>query len=163
AFIFGAVVPKENRFAQILADKLEDLVVVLLLPLFFAYSGLRTEIGLLNTGAGWMMCALVITTACIGKFGGSAVAARLTGLRGRGGGDTGGLHGADVRRVRSLRPGDGDRRRRARGGHRQRRPAVRAPPGAADRSRLVRPPPASRSRRRDGARAAARACRAART
>jgi len=80
AFIFGAIVPKENRFAQILADKLEDLVVVLLLPLFFAYSGLRTEIGLLNTPTAWVMCALIIATACLGKFGGSAVAARLTGL-----------------------------------------------------------------------------------
>jgi len=83
AFIFGAVVPKEERFAQILADKLEDLVVVLLLPLFFAYSGLRTEIGLLNSASAWMMCGLVIATACLGKFGGSAVAARLTGLRWR--------------------------------------------------------------------------------
>ncbi len=83
AFIFGAVVPKANRFAQILADKLEDLVVVLLLPLFFAYSGLRTEIGLLNTPTAWLMCGLVIATACLGKFGGSAVAARLTGLRWR--------------------------------------------------------------------------------
>ncbi len=83
AFIFGAVVPKEDRFAQILADKLEDLVVVLLLPLFFAYSGLRTEIGLLNSPQAWLMCGLVIATACLGKFGGSAVAARLTGLRWR--------------------------------------------------------------------------------
>lgn len=83
AFIFGAVVPKEERFAQILADKLEDLVVVLLLPLFFAYSGLRTEIGLLNTGSAWLMCGLVIAAACLGKFGGSALAARLTGLRWR--------------------------------------------------------------------------------
>jgi Kef-type K+ transport system membrane component KefB/nucleotide-binding universal stress UspA family protein len=83
AFIFGAVVPKENRFAQILADKLEDLVVILLLPLFFAYSGLRTEIGLLNSAEAWLMCGLVIATACLGKFGGSAIAARLTGLRWR--------------------------------------------------------------------------------
>ncbi len=83
AFIFGAVVPKENRFAQILADKLEDLVVVLLLPLFFAYSGLRTEIGLLNSASAWVMCGLIVAAACVGKFGGSAIAARLTGLRWR--------------------------------------------------------------------------------
>lgn len=83
AFIFGAIVPKANRFAQILADKLEDLVVVLLLPLFFAYSGLRTEIGLLNSGSAWMMCGLIIATACIGKFGGSAIAARVMGVRWR--------------------------------------------------------------------------------
>ncbi len=83
AFIFGAIVPKESRFPQILADKLEDLVVVLLLPLFFAYSGLRTEIGLLATPEAWLMCGLVIATACLGKFGGSVLAARVTGLRWR--------------------------------------------------------------------------------
>jgi Kef-type K+ transport system membrane component KefB/nucleotide-binding universal stress UspA family protein len=83
AFIFGAIVPKENRFPQILADKLEDLVVVLLLPLFFAYSGLRTEIGLLDSPEAWLMCGLIIVTAVLGKFGGSAIAARVTGLRWR--------------------------------------------------------------------------------
>jgi Kef-type K+ transport system membrane component KefB/nucleotide-binding universal stress UspA family protein len=80
AFLFGAVFPKEGGFARALTEKLEDLVVVFLLPLFFAYSGLRTQIGLLNTGEAWFMCALVILVACAGKFGGSAVAARLTGL-----------------------------------------------------------------------------------
>jgi nucleotide-binding universal stress UspA family protein len=76
-------VPKANGFAQILADKLEDLVVVLLLPLFFAYSGLRTEIGLLDTAHAWAICAVIIVAATAGKFGGSAIAARLTGLRWR--------------------------------------------------------------------------------
>ncbi len=65
---------------QLLADKLEDLVVVFLLPLFFAYSGLRTEIGLLDSRQAWSICALIIAVACIGKFGGSVVPARLTGL-----------------------------------------------------------------------------------
>src|SRR5688572_21027974 len=83
AFIFGAIVPKQNHFAEILADKLEDLVVVLLLPLFFAYSGLRTEIALLDSAHDWAVCGVVILVACVGKFGGSAVAARLTGLRWR--------------------------------------------------------------------------------
>jgi Kef-type K+ transport system membrane component KefB/nucleotide-binding universal stress UspA family protein len=80
AFLFGAVIPKEGGFARVLTEKLEDLVVVFLLPLFFAYSGLRTQIGLLNTGEAWFMCGLVVLVACAGKFGGSAVAARLTGL-----------------------------------------------------------------------------------
>ncbi|MCC6847187.1 MAG: cation:proton antiporter [Deltaproteobacteria bacterium] len=83
AFLFGAIVPKHDGFAQLLADKLEDLVVVLLLPLFFAYSGLRTEIGLLDSAHAWATCGLVIAAACAGKVGGSAVAARLTGLRWR--------------------------------------------------------------------------------
>ncbi len=83
AFIFGAIVPKQNGFAQLLAEKLEDLVVVLLLPLFFAYSGLRTQIGLLDSAHAWAVCGVIVAAACVGKFGGSAIAARLTGLRWR--------------------------------------------------------------------------------
>lgn len=80
AFLFGAILPKEGGFAAALAEKLEDLVVVLLLPLFFAYSGLRTQIGLLNSTENFVVCAWIIVLACVGKFGGSAVAARLTGM-----------------------------------------------------------------------------------
>ena len=80
AFLFGAIVPKNGSFAAALAEKLEDLVVVFLLPLFFAYSGLRTQIGLLSTAESWVTCAAITAFACLGKFGGSAVAARLTGL-----------------------------------------------------------------------------------
>lgn len=80
AFLFGAILPKEGGFASALAEKFEDLVVVLFLPLFFAYSGLRTQIGLLDTTASWLTCGLVIVAACAGKFGGSAIAARLTGM-----------------------------------------------------------------------------------
>ncbi|HMJ14420.1 MAG TPA: cation:proton antiporter [Polyangiaceae bacterium] len=80
AFILGAVIPKEQGFAGELAGKLEDVVVVLLLPLFFAYSGLRTQIGLLDSPGAWGLCALIILVACTGKFGGSVIAARLTGM-----------------------------------------------------------------------------------
>jgi Kef-type K+ transport system membrane component KefB/nucleotide-binding universal stress UspA family protein len=80
AFLFGVAVPKEGGFARVLAEKLEDLVVVFLLPLFFAYSGLRTQIGLLASAQAWIMCGLIVVVACVGKFGGSVVAARLTGL-----------------------------------------------------------------------------------
>jgi Kef-type K+ transport system membrane component KefB/nucleotide-binding universal stress UspA family protein len=83
AFMLGAVMPKEGNFSRLLAEKLEDLVVVFLLPMFFAYSGLRTQIGLLSSQHAWVMCGLVILVACAGKFGGSTVAARLTGLRWR--------------------------------------------------------------------------------
>ncbi|WP_437680533.1 cation:proton antiporter domain-containing protein [Sorangium sp. So ce131] len=83
AFMLGAIMPKGTSFAQSLAEKLEDFAVVFLLPLFFAYSGLRTHIGLLNSADGWLMCGLIIVVACVGKFGGSTVAARLTGLRWR--------------------------------------------------------------------------------
>jgi len=80
AFLFGAIIPKQGSFVAALAEKLEDLVVVFLLPLFFAYSGLRTQIGLLSTAESWMTCGAITLVACAGKFGGSAVAARMTGM-----------------------------------------------------------------------------------
>jgi Kef-type K+ transport system membrane component KefB/nucleotide-binding universal stress UspA family protein len=83
AFLFGTIIPKEGGLAEALAEKLEDVTVVLLLPLFFAYSGLRTQIGLLSGGSDWAICGIIILLACLGKFGGSTVAARLTGLRWR--------------------------------------------------------------------------------
>ncbi|WP_437666572.1 cation:proton antiporter domain-containing protein [Sorangium sp. So ce1182] len=83
AFMLGAIMPKGTGFAKSLAEKLEDFAVVFLLPLFFAFSGLRTHIGLLNSADGWVMCGLIIVVACAGKFGGSAVAARITGLNWR--------------------------------------------------------------------------------
>ncbi|WP_224364876.1 cation:proton antiporter domain-containing protein [Hyalangium versicolor] len=83
AFMLGAIIPKEGGLAESLAEKLEDVAVVLLLPVFFAYSGLRTQIGLLNSSEAWLTCGAIILLACLGKFGGSAVAARLTGMRWR--------------------------------------------------------------------------------
>jgi Kef-type K+ transport system membrane component KefB/nucleotide-binding universal stress UspA family protein len=83
AFMFGAILPKEGHLAEALADKIEAVAVVLLLPLFFAYSGLRTEIGLVNQPREWLVTAAIVLLATLGKFGGSAVAARLTGLRWR--------------------------------------------------------------------------------
>ncbi len=80
AFLLGAILPKTDGFAATLAEKLEDLVLVFLLPLFFAVSGLRTQIGLLNTTHGWGLFGLILIAACLGKFGGSTLAARITGL-----------------------------------------------------------------------------------
>jgi Kef-type K+ transport system membrane component KefB/nucleotide-binding universal stress UspA family protein len=80
AFLFGAILPKTSGFARVLAEKIEDLVLVVLLPLFFAFSGLRTEIGLLDTAETWLVCGVIIAVACAGKFGGSMLAARFTGL-----------------------------------------------------------------------------------
>jgi Kef-type K+ transport system membrane component KefB len=83
AFALGAVIPHDSGMARELTDRLEDIVVVLLLPAFFAYTGLRTQIGLVNGYEQWMMCALIVVVASAGKFGGSVVAARLTGLNWR--------------------------------------------------------------------------------
>ena len=80
AFLLGAVLPKDGGFAHALAQKLEDLVLVVLLPLFFAYSGVRTQLGLLDTASDWWICGLIVLVASLGKFGGGAAAARLTGL-----------------------------------------------------------------------------------
>ena len=80
AFLFGAVLPKAGGLARALAEKLEDLVLVVFLPIFFAFSGLRTEIGLIDSASSWMVCGLIVLVACAGKFGGTALAARATGL-----------------------------------------------------------------------------------
>jgi Kef-type K+ transport system membrane component KefB len=78
AFLLGAVIPHDSAIARELT-RLEDLVVVLLLPAFFAFTGMRTQITLVNGIGQWMFCAVIILVACVGKFGGSALAARLTG------------------------------------------------------------------------------------
>src|SRR5207244_7758370 len=63
-----------------LVEKLEDFAVVFLLPVYFAYTGLRTRIGLLDSSALWLETALIVSVATAGKFCGSAFAARATGL-----------------------------------------------------------------------------------
>jgi Kef-type K+ transport system membrane component KefB len=80
AFLLGAVIPHDSLMAAQLREKLEDTVVVLLLPAFFAFTGLRTQIGLLAEYEDWMVCGFVILLASAGKFGGSYVAARISGL-----------------------------------------------------------------------------------
>ncbi|MBX3395943.1 MAG: cation:proton antiporter [Phycisphaerae bacterium] len=83
AFLMGAIMPKSSKFVRELNDKIEDFVIVLLLPIFFAYTGLHTQIGLLNTVELWLFTLLIVAVACAGKFGGSAVAARLCGMNWR--------------------------------------------------------------------------------
>ena len=63
-----------------LAAATRNLGVLLLVPLFFAFTGLRTEIGLLNDWTSWLACAGIIAVAVAGKLGGSMVAARFTGM-----------------------------------------------------------------------------------
>jgi Kef-type K+ transport system membrane component KefB len=80
AFALGAIIPHDSQMARELTDRLEDLVVVLLLPAFFAFTGLRTQIGLVSGPQAWLLCGLIILVASAGKFGGSLLAARITGL-----------------------------------------------------------------------------------
>ena len=80
AFLAGTVMPREERFLGELRVRLELLTSVFLLPLFFAFSGLRTQIGLLQDLESWMICILVVGIATVGKLGGSMIPARLTGM-----------------------------------------------------------------------------------
>ncbi len=79
AFLAGAVMPSHVSFRNVFIEKVEDVAQVLLLPLFFVFTGLRTQIGLLNDPALWQVCGVIILLAVIGKFGGSALAARFVG------------------------------------------------------------------------------------
>ncbi len=80
AFLMGAIMPKGTSFVRTITEKLEDFVVVFLLPIFFAYTGLRTQIGLLDHPSLWGYTGLIVLVACLGKFGGSAIAARACGI-----------------------------------------------------------------------------------
>ncbi len=80
AFVVGVCMPPDHELRQFLRERLETFSRAFLLPLFFAFTGLRTEIGLLNDWQGWLMCLGVIAVAIVGKLGGSMAAARWTGM-----------------------------------------------------------------------------------
>lgn len=79
AFMAGVIMPANVSFRNIFIEKVEDVSQVLLLPLFFVFTGLRTQIGLLNEPGLWQICALVIAIAVVGKFVGSTISARFVG------------------------------------------------------------------------------------
>jgi Kef-type K+ transport system membrane component KefB len=79
AFMAGAIMPGNMKFRSLFIEKVEDVSLVLLLPLFFVFTGLRTQIGLLNDAYLWKVCGLIILVAVAGKFIGSAMAARFVG------------------------------------------------------------------------------------
>jgi len=79
AFLAGVIMPNNVNFRSLFIEKVEDVSVVLLLPLFFVFTGLRTQIGLLNEPHLWWICALIILVAVSGKFLGSALAAKFVG------------------------------------------------------------------------------------
>jgi len=72
--------PKSHAFIHYLLHKFESVTVVLLLPLFFAFTGLRTRIGVGGGRSIWLYAAVVIVVAIAGKLGGSMFAARLAGM-----------------------------------------------------------------------------------
>ena len=83
AFLSGIVIPRKGRLTMELTEKLEDLVGVVFLPLYFASSGLKTKLGVLNDWKIWLFLLLVIFVACAGKIIGCTLAARFTGFKWR--------------------------------------------------------------------------------
>ena len=80
AFAMGAAMPKDPALMRALSSKLERFTLLLLLPLFFAFTGLNTRIGLVRGGEMWLYAGLILLAAVAGKLGGSMLAARATGL-----------------------------------------------------------------------------------
>jgi Kef-type K+ transport system membrane component KefB len=83
AFILGAVLSDQHAFREAVAARIRDFVTAFFLPIFFTYTGLRTEIGTLNGAGLWAVCGAVIFVALFGKIVGCGVAARLTGFSAR--------------------------------------------------------------------------------
>lgn len=79
AFMAGAIMPENMKFRSIFIEKVEDVSQVMLLPLFFVFTGLRTQIGLLDDPYLWKVCGVIILVAVIGKFAGSALTAKFVG------------------------------------------------------------------------------------
>jgi len=74
------VMPRHTGLTEDLTGRIEDFTITLLLPLFFAFTGLRTQISLIDGPSAWLVCALVIAVAVVGKVGGSMLAARATAM-----------------------------------------------------------------------------------
>jgi Kef-type K+ transport system membrane component KefB len=79
AFMAGAIMPDVPKFRSIFIEKVEDVALILLLPLFFVFTGLKTEIGLINDPYLWKVTGFIILVAVVGKFLGSALAAKFVG------------------------------------------------------------------------------------
>ena len=79
AFLMGATIPHDTRLARVLEERIEHVVTILFLPAFFAFAGMRTEIGLISGWSAWLTCAAIVAVATIGKFGGTLAVARLAG------------------------------------------------------------------------------------
>ena len=80
AFLLGTIIPHDSKVATYVTERIADIVRVMFLPAFFAFTGLRTEIGLIESVQDWLICALIVIVATAGKFGGTAIAARASGL-----------------------------------------------------------------------------------
>jgi Kef-type K+ transport system membrane component KefB/nucleotide-binding universal stress UspA family protein len=83
AFFMGAMMPRNKEFLNAVTEKLNDVTIVLFLPIFFALTGLNTSIGLINGTEMWSFFGLILAAAVIGKMGGSTIAAKVSALHWR--------------------------------------------------------------------------------
>lgn len=81
AFMTGVIMPDISKFRNVFIEKVEDVSVILLLPLFFVFTGLRTQIGLINDPYLWKVTGLIVLVAVVGKFVGSTIAAKFIGQK----------------------------------------------------------------------------------
>jgi Kef-type K+ transport system membrane component KefB len=81
AFLLGTLIPSDSTVARHIQHKLEDLVIVLFLPAYFAFTGMRTQIGLMSGIDAWILCGLIVVVASAGKVGGTFLAARFSGMK----------------------------------------------------------------------------------
>jgi Kef-type K+ transport system membrane component KefB len=82
-FVMGAIIYDMHEFREAVVRRLRDFVTVFFLPIFFTFTGLRTDIGSMTGGLMWMLCGLVLLVAMLGKFGGCTLAARFSGMQWR--------------------------------------------------------------------------------
>ena len=80
AFFVGLLLSKEQHLAQAARERLEGPLIVLLVPLYFAFTGLRTRLDLIRDPGAWALALVVVAVAVVGKLGGSALAARVSGV-----------------------------------------------------------------------------------
>ncbi|KZP07351.1 cation/H+ exchanger [Athelia psychrophila] len=90
-FLAGLIIPHDNGYAISVVEKLEDLVSIIFLPLYFTYSGLRTNLGLLNDGTTWGYVVLICTVSFFSKFISCFAAAKIFGFNLRESGAIGAL------------------------------------------------------------------------
>ncbi|MCA9160987.1 MAG: cation:proton antiporter, partial [Planctomycetales bacterium] len=82
-FVLGAMLSDQLRLCEAVKQRLQVLVYTLFLPIFFTFTGLRTNVGLLDSWSQWLMCGVLVLAATIGKMSGCGLAAKLGGLRWR--------------------------------------------------------------------------------
>ena len=94
AFVAGVIMPHNQRVNETIRNRLDDLLSILLLPLFFAYAGLRANVAAIGTLSNWLICGAIIGVAVVSKIGGCVAAGRATGMTWRGAGAIGVLMNA---------------------------------------------------------------------